>query len=95
MVSGSKGDKTAEVATWLKGFLSVGGKLADEILAAAKREGIAEKTLRRAKKQVQAVSVQHADGWYWQLATAEADGPNRRTHYVAGHLAMCQLVRWP
>jgi hypothetical protein len=71
-VETDKKDKTTDATTWLKGFLSAGDKTADEVLDAATREDIKERTLRRAKSKLGVLSVQHADGWRWQLPSGDS-----------------------
>lgn len=72
--SQAKPDKTTDAATWLKGSLSAGSKPAREILAAADREGIKKKTLRRAKDKLGVIVLKQGDTWYWRLPEAEQDG---------------------
>jgi putative DNA primase/helicase len=57
-------DKAVE---WLKNILSNAPMQATEVLERAKEAGFSEKTLRRAKQELDVQSEQRIDGWYWEL----------------------------
>jgi len=61
----------AEAAEWLQGVLAAGRVRSIEIMAMAKKENIAIRTLKRAKKQIGVVSKNDGFGgdsvWYWML----------------------------
>ena len=44
------------------------------LLTRANDEGISEKTLRRAAKELGIVSKQRQDGWYWSLPGSDSQG---------------------
>lgn len=69
----SKADKTVEAMTWLQGFLAAGAKPASEVSAAAKRVGIAERTLDRAKGKMKIKSAKRAEGWVWELPAGDEE----------------------
>lgn len=71
MGSQSKPDKTADAGTWLKGFLSSGHKPAADVVAAAAREGIKDRTLKRAKSGLAVDSFKQGDTWWWRLPEAK------------------------
>lgn len=76
----SKPDKTTDAATWLNGFLSSGHKPAADVVSAAAREGIKDRTLKRAKSTLGVDSFKQADTWYWRLPESNQgcqieDGP--------------------
>lgn len=56
-----------EAVDFLRQLLANGLRPASEIFQEAGRLGIAKRTLYRAKKALQAVSQQGADGWSWSL----------------------------
>ena len=56
-----------EAIDWLRGLLADGGQLSATILARAKADGISEKTLRRAKKELGVTAERNGQGWGWQL----------------------------
>ena len=62
--------KTSEAVTWLKEALADGPREAKDLLAEAKRNGIARTTLQRAKVmlKVQSSKVGFAKGWGWYLS---------------------------
>jgi len=55
----------AEAKEWLLTMLENGPVPAADILKAAKRDGIAKRTLERAKKELGVNSEQTTDGWQW------------------------------
>lgn len=69
----SKGDpnKLDAAKKWLTGFLTE-DKPAPAVYSAALKAGIAEKTLKRAKKDLGIESEQTADGWIWLAPTHPA-----------------------
>lgn len=69
----SKADKTAEAMTWLQGFLAAKAKPASEVNAAAKRVGIADRTLDRAKGKLKIRSAKRAEGWVWELPAGDEE----------------------
>jgi len=63
-----------EAIDWLRGLLADGPQPSPTILARAQADGISEKTLRRAKKELQVTAKRIGQGWVWQLPdTPEAD----------------------
>ena len=70
---GQDGDSgaSAEAAEWLQGVLAGGQVRSIEILALAKKENIAIRTLKRAKKRLGVLSRNEGFGgnsiWYWML----------------------------
>jgi AAA domain len=80
-----------EAEEFLRAELADGRRLATELMVAARKVGIAEKTLRRGKANVRVDS--HKDGpvWYWSLpATKKAGHPTRPSspEEGLGHLAL-------
>jgi hypothetical protein len=66
-----------QAARFLRGLLADGPHRAREVFSLAADDGIAEKTLRRAKDDLDVRAVQRADGWWWRLPTddeREGDG---------------------
>lgn len=61
------GSKVKAAGEWIVEFLGDGEKPATEVWATAKAAGIAEKTLKRAKKEVGVVTAQRDDAWFWRL----------------------------
>jgi len=68
-----------EAEDWLKFFLRHGRQAASDILKRAKDDGIAEKTLRRAKKSLSVASVQDDRAWYWTLPTENEESQTGTT----------------
>jgi putative DNA primase/helicase len=64
-----KGDERVEAENFLRGYLENGPMPADQVKAAAKENGISERTLWRAKKQVGVVAEKgsYKEGWRWRL----------------------------
>ncbi len=60
-----------EAEDFLSDFLDKGERPATEVSAAAKEKGISEKTLNRAKKNLQIQSKKKSDGWVWRLRRKE------------------------
>ena len=58
-----------QAAEWLKDLLSGGPLSAKDIWSEAENEGISERTLKRAKKQLQVKSrkISQHGGWEWRL----------------------------
>jgi len=72
---GSIGESLSESMEFLKSALAEGPREAGELLEAAKRVGLSEKTLKRAKRAVGVVSTRAAEGgrdraWVWALPAA-------------------------
>ena len=69
-----------EAQAWLQHRRQAGPQAASEVIKAGKSDGIAEKTLRRAKKDLGVLSVQQERQWSWQLPddsqVATSDAPN-------------------
>lgn len=63
-----------EAIEWLEGFLSDGPVKASEALSQGRKHGIAEATLKRAKKRLQVASVQRDRSHWWQLPDAAIGG---------------------
>jgi len=65
----SRDSKSAieEVEEWLQGYLSGGPVKASEAIRDANKNGFSEKTLKRAKKNLQVVANQSDRAWWWQL----------------------------
>ncbi len=66
------GSKVKLAGVWLKNFLGTDGRLASETFEAAKAAGITEKTLRRAKAEIEAVSEKPGDAWWWRMPKESA-----------------------
>lgn len=65
--------QSVEIACeWLLGQLAAGPRAAVDIQIAATADGIRERTLFRAKKQLSISSIRSGDRWFWQLP--EQDG---------------------
>ncbi len=66
------GSAVAQAKTWLKDLLSDGRVRSTEVFEMAKREGVAKRTLTRAKAaldiQSQKEGIGPAASWYWKLA---------------------------
>jgi putative DNA primase/helicase len=56
-----------EAAAFLRDVLADGPVTAKQVLAEARDAGIAEKTLKRAKKRLGIASIKQADRWTWEL----------------------------
>jgi replicative DNA helicase len=52
---------------WLQAAVANGPRKASDLLEEAGKEGHAERTLRRAKKDLKLASNKQPDGWYWQM----------------------------
>ncbi|MEI8213609.1 MAG: bifunctional DNA primase/polymerase [Planctomycetota bacterium] len=70
---GAGQDRSAinEAIEWLEGFLSDGPVKASEAFAHARKYGIAEATLKRAKKRLRVSSIQRDRSHWWQLPEGE------------------------
>jgi hypothetical protein len=70
---GRESPEFAKANDFLRRALADGPQPARDVFPAAEAEGIAEKTLRRAKKAARVDSFRpDGDGWYWRLpATVE------------------------
>jgi putative DNA primase/helicase len=73
-LKGESGKVTA-AKQWLSKHLDT-DKRATDVIAAAEKEGIAEKTLRRAKKTLRIVSDQTSDGWVWLAPATVISAPD-------------------
>jgi AAA domain len=78
-----------EAGTFLDEMLAEGDVDADEILTQAKRNGIAERTLRRAKRHRGIRSVRVGDHWVWRRGQ---DGQGCHPQ-EAGHLGNLQATK--
>lgn len=67
--------KLTAAKQWLSKHLD-SDKRATDVIEAAEKEGIAEKTLRRAKKRLRIVSDQTSDGWVWLAPSAAISAPD-------------------
>jgi hypothetical protein len=54
-----------EAMAWLRDYLGSGARPADDVRAAAKKAGIADRTLDRAKARTKVRSMKLATGWAW------------------------------
>lgn len=59
--------RLAEAIDWLQTKLSAGAVASKTVFKDAKQDGIAEKTLRRAKEVLHAVACKNGSSWDWQL----------------------------
>jgi hypothetical protein len=64
---GESGQAKREAREFLEDMLSAGPMPADDVIAAAKQNGIAERTLKRAKKELGIKSEKTNAGWAWAL----------------------------
>jgi putative DNA primase/helicase len=71
IMSGAGSQKLSIAKAFLLGTLAEGPVAASEVLADAKRSGIAEKTLNRAKKELGIVSTKLAGAWHWEVGETE------------------------
>lgn len=66
-------DALGEAADWLRDALAAGPVAADELLGAARKDGIARRTLQRAKSELGVKSCREGFGngsrWVWRLPT--------------------------
>ena len=62
-----RGKERERAREFLTELLSDGEVSSTEVYALAKKEGIQNRTLERAKTDIGARSVQYADGWVWRL----------------------------
>ncbi len=62
-----------EASAFLADLLGRGAVLATEVQEAAKGEGIALRTIRRAAEELHVEKEKRADGWYWKLPIALID----------------------
>jgi hypothetical protein len=80
--------KQQEMRIWLKGLLAAGRRKAEDVLAAAKQAGYSERSLRSVKAELEIVSEQENEIWYWrdpaieQTKPASADKIDVLTHKV-------------
>lgn len=69
-----------EAKAWLQAMLAAEPIAASKIFKQAKADGISDKTLKRAKKELRIKSVQFAGGWVWALPDEEdTDGKTTYT----------------
>jgi putative DNA primase/helicase len=71
---------TEEAAEWLRELLAAGPVPAKDVWKRAREVGIAERTLKRAKRNAGAISESTRDingfaGWAWTLRSTNRDGP--------------------
>ena len=57
----------AEACEWLRSFLAEGPVKSGEAIPQARKDGISEMTLKRAKKVVGVETEQKHRGWWWKL----------------------------
>jgi hypothetical protein len=81
-IGDDEGTPRDEAKQWLLAKLGDGAKPAKWILNQAKADGIAEKTLRRAQKDLGIVADRLADAWVWRLPEQELDEPPEGTFIV-------------
>lgn len=72
-IGGEDTTPRSEAKLWLEAKLSDGAKPAKWILNQAKADGISEKTLRRAQKELGVISDKLADAWAWHLPGQEIE----------------------
>lgn len=68
---GKKKEKKASIL--LLDILKDGPKLTSLILCEAKINGISERTMRSAKKELNIIALKRKDGWYWSLREESDD----------------------
>lgn len=73
---GPQADKLAECCDWLRDFLQVGGKPANEVKEAGEQAGFSVRTVERAKKECGIISPKEAFSgrWVWALETPFCEG---------------------
>ena len=71
--SGESGYAKREAREFLEELLAAGPVLADEVIKAAKQNGISQRTLHRAKKELNVRSDKTDDGWVWVLPKKAKD----------------------
>lgn len=65
---GGRGGDRREACAWLRSQLANGPLASNEIIADAKEQGISERTLRRAFKEISCRAKKGVDGfWHWEL----------------------------
>lgn len=72
MIDSDERDALNEAVDWLRVQLDGGEVPASKLLIAARKEGISEKTLRRAKRQLKVTSLQHDRQWFWAVSSGAA-----------------------
>lgn len=77
-MAAKRGPRKDEAETFLKSFLT-GPKQAREVFAAGAKVGIAEATLKRAKKNLGVESEQVNSHWVWELPKPRPAGAHRGT----------------
>ena len=70
-----------EAKAWLADILSDGPVPSQRVLKQARADGIAERTLRTAKKELGVKSAKSAEGWAWALPDYRGDGDDERAIY--------------
>lgn len=65
--AGASRDCLEEAKDWLESMLADRPMRAADLVKAAKQDGIAKRTLDRAKKPIGVISVRDGDGWIWKL----------------------------
>ncbi len=78
-----------EALEFLKDELSDGPMAAKQIKLNAKREGVSERTLNRAKARLKIRSTKEAYGWTWTMPQASGDDQNGRDSGI-GNLASAE-----
>jgi hypothetical protein len=68
---GAPRGSVAAASAFLRDLLATGPLGADQIRDAARRRGIAERTLKRAKARLGVGSVRRGGGWFWLLSPQE------------------------
>lgn len=71
------GDKLREAIDWLKDKLSTGPMHSAQIVSIAKKDGIAERTLERAKQKLGVKASATAGRWEWHLPPPQLQLPPR------------------
>jgi Bifunctional DNA primase/polymerase, N-terminal/AAA domain len=64
-----------EAVDWLRAFLSEGEVQASEAKKKSRADGIAERTLKRAKKKLRVVTFQKDRSWWWKLPGDTTNNP--------------------
>ncbi len=72
-IGGEDDTPRGEAKQWLSAKLADGAKPAKWLLAQAKADGVSEKTLRRAQKELGVISDKLADAWAWHLPGQEIE----------------------
>lgn len=70
--SGDGRSALAEAIEWLSSAIKDGPAKASELKKQARAEGVAEKTLNRAKKKLKIKPYRKDNAWWWELPQAES-----------------------